>query len=176
MDWLFESWGTLARTWVVAVAMYVACIVIRRISGKRTLSKWNAFDSIVTIAMGSAVATAVLSRQTSLAEGIVGFGTLVTLQFALTWSTLRIGPLRRLVKSDPTLLVLDGEVRHEALRRERVSERELRAAVRSSGIAHLEDVAAVILETDGAISVLPRGERPTEEIWAIADLLEERGR
>ena len=173
MDWLFSNWETLGRTLVVAAAMYLGSIAVIRISGKRTMSKWNAFDSVVTVAMGSSLATTILSRQTTLAEGLVAFAALVGMQFVLTWTTLRVRLVERLVKSNPALLVLDGRVCHEALRRERVAEAELHAAVRSQGIASLDELAAVVLETDGTISVVPRGEKPTAELWALRQLATE---
>lgn len=172
MDWLFSSWEALGRTLAVSAAMYLGAVAVIRVSGKRTMSKWNAFDSVVTVAMGSSLATAILSRQTSLAQGLVAFAALVGLQFVLTWTTLRVRLVERLVKSNPTVLLVDGRVCHEALRRERVAETELHAAVRSQGLAALDELAAVVLETDGTISVVPKGDRPAAELWALRGLLD----
>ena len=62
--------------------------------------------------------------------------------------------MERWIKAEPTLLLLRGELRHDAMRRARVTEGEIRAAVRAKGITALEDVEAVVLETDGSVSVL----------------------
>ena len=69
----FHSWFDLLRVAVVGTLAYSALIVWLRISGKRSLSKWNAFDFIVTIALGSTLATAFLSKDVALAEGVFAF-------------------------------------------------------------------------------------------------------
>lgn len=66
---LFSGWENLLRTLVVGVLAYVSLVVFLRISGKRTLSKMNAFDLIVTVALGSTLATVLLSKDVALAEG-----------------------------------------------------------------------------------------------------------
>jgi uncharacterized membrane protein YcaP (DUF421 family) len=67
----FNGWQSLLRTLVVGVLAYVALMVILRLSGNRTLSKMNAFDFIVTIALGSTLATVLLSSDVALAEGVL---------------------------------------------------------------------------------------------------------
>lgn len=157
----FDSWQGLLRVLVVGVLAYVALVLLLRISGKRTLSKMNAFDMVVTVALGSTLASVLLTKSVSLAEGVLGFAVLIALQYALTWTSVRSGWVRRLVKSEPTLLVHKGQLLEGALRRQRVVPAEIREAVRSQGVARLEDVEAVVLETDGTFSVLKSGDRPS---------------
>ncbi|PZV20655.1 MAG: DUF421 domain-containing protein [Leptolyngbya sp.] len=133
---------------------YFSIVVLLRLSGKRTLSKWNAFDFVITVAFGSILATMVLSKETPLLQGVAGFGLLVALQFGLTWLSVRSPLVRSWIKAEPRLLVWEGNFQVEALTRERVTQGEVRAAVRSKGIAALEDVKAVVLETDGSFSVI----------------------
>jgi uncharacterized membrane protein YcaP (DUF421 family) len=169
----FESWDALARTLAVGTASYVALVMLLRVSGKRTLSKWNAFDFIVTIALGSAFATALLSKQTTFAQAATGFALLVGLQLVVTWLSVRLGWMDRLVKASPVYLLRDGHVDTAALRRARVTLTELRAAVRGRGLANLEDVAAVVLETDGSFSVIESIDAPAS---ALADVAGEGAR
>lgn len=151
---LFDSWDTVARTGLVGILAYVAIVFLLRVSGKRTLSKWNAFDLVVTIALGSCLATAILSKTTSLAQGVIAFAVLILLQLAITWLSVRVTFVRRIVKAKPSLLLYEGAFRDDVLRRERVTESEVRAALRTQGISNLEQVGAVILETDGSFSVI----------------------
>ena len=76
---LFDSWFGLARVVLVGAAAYVALVFLLRMSGKRTLSKMNAFDLVVTVALGSTLATVTLNRSVPLAEGVVAFGLLILL-------------------------------------------------------------------------------------------------
>lgn len=157
----FDSWATLLRTLVVAVLAYVTMIVFLRISGKRTLSKMNAFDLIVTVALGSTLATVLLSKDVSLAEGALAFALLIGLQFVVTWSSVRTRWVKRWVTGEPRMLYYDGRLLNQALLSARVTVDEVEAAVRASGAASLGQVESVVLETDGSFSVIkPDAGRP----------------
>ncbi len=136
---------------------YVSLVVLLRISGKRTLSKMNAFDLIVTVALGSTLATVVLSKNISLAEGALAFALLIGLQFAVTWSSVRARWVRKWVTGEPLMLLYRGAFLPAALRRARVAEDEVLAAVRAAGLAALNEAEAVVLETDGSFSVVRQG-------------------
>jgi len=141
------------------VLAYAGLIVLLRFSGKRTLSKMNAFDLIVTVALGSTLATILLSKDVPLAEGLLGLGLLISLQYLIAWLSVRSRFVRRLVKSEPTLLFHQGEMLDGALASQRVTPEEIRAAIRTEGFGQMSDVEAVILETDGSFSVISRGDR-----------------
>ncbi|MBC6992188.1 DUF421 domain-containing protein [Hymenobacter sp. BT491] len=150
----FTSWTSLARTLVVGVAAYAGLIVLLRISGKRTLTKMNAFDLVVTVALGSVLATVLLTKSVALLDGLVAFALLIALQFSITWLSVRSKTISRLVKSEPTLLVYQGRFLPAALRAERLTEEEIMAELRAQGLASLTEAAAVILENSGDLSVL----------------------
>ena len=150
----FDSWSGLGRVVVAGVLAYGALVFLVRVSGKRTLSKMNAFDLIVTVALGSTLATVLLSKDVALLEGVLAFALLIFLQFVITWLSVRSKAVQGFVKAEPALLLHRGQFLHRALRAERVTEEEIRAAVRAQGIGSLEDVEAVVLETDGTFTVL----------------------
>jgi len=149
----FSTWSDLARILLVGAAAYVTLVVILRSSGKRTLAKLNAFDLVVTVALGSTLATIFLDRKVAWAEGAVALATLALLQFIVAVLTTRWGG-RAVVTATPTLLVQQGRVLESALRTQRVTEAEVWQAVRSSGVGDIGMVAAAVLETDGTISVV----------------------
>ncbi len=155
---LFDSTSDLLRILVVAPLAYLWLVALLRLSGKRTLAQLNAFDFIVTVALGSTVASVILTSSVSWSEGALALGLLVAFQLVVAWVSVRVGWVRRSVTSTPSVLLLDGTVDHVALRRERISESSLRQAVRSSGSGGLERVAAVVLEPDGTLSVIPAGD------------------
>ncbi len=152
----FDDWFSIVRILSIGVLSYVALIVLLRLSGKRTLSKWNAFDFVVTIAFGSILATVVISKDISLTEGVLALFLLVGLQFVITWLCVRYEWIDHLVKAEPSLVFHRGEFVDETMRKERVSETEILAAIRSSGEAQIEKIEAVVLETDGSLSVLKK--------------------
>ncbi len=150
----FASGASLVRVLVVGVLSYAGLILLLRAAGKRTLSKMNAFDFIVTVALGSVLASTLMTKSVTLADGLLGFAVLISLQFVLTWLSVRSPFVSHLIKAEPALLFHQGDFLRAAMRRERVVEAEIRAAVRGQGIAALSEVEAVVLETDGSFTVL----------------------
>ena len=155
---IFESWQGVGRVILVGVLAYVALIAILRISGSRTLSKMNAFDLVVTVALGSTLATILLSKDVALVEGIVAFIVLIGLQFIVTALSVRSNTISDLVKSEPRLMLYQGNLLHGELKQARVVEDEVMSAIRRHGIGAVEDVAAVVLETDGSFAVVRRSD------------------
>ena len=151
----FHSWSDVARVLAVGSVAYLTLVVLLRFSGKRTLAKLNAFDLVVSVALGSTLATILLSSDVSWAEGATALALLAALQFAVAWTTTRLPSGRSVVTARPTLLLEDGQVLDEALEQQRLTQDELRQAVRASGSGDLSRVAAVVLESDGSLSVVP---------------------
>jgi uncharacterized membrane protein YcaP (DUF421 family) len=152
----FHSWMGLLRILIVGAVAYCALILFLRISGKRTLSKMNAFDLVVTVALGSTLATVLISKDVPLVEGVAAFALLILFQFVISWLSVRSAVVSRLVKSEPSLLFHRGQFLYGAMRQERVNEEEIHAAARNEGVASLTEIDAVVLETDGSFSVIKR--------------------
>ena len=153
---LFDSVTGLLRVLFVGIVAYAALVTFLRISGKRTLAKMNAFDLVVTVALGSTLATVVLSKDVALAEGLLALALLIGLQWVVAWGSSRSERISGLVKSEPQVLYHHGEMNETALLRERVTREETEAAARGSGHGDLADVETVVLETDGTFSVISR--------------------
>ncbi len=153
----FNDWESLIRTLVIGFLAYVALVVGLRISGNRTLSKMNAFDFVVTIALGSTLATILLNKQTSLAEGVVAFGLLIGLQFIVTWTSARAPWVKRVVTGEPRLLFYNGQFLYDEMKRSRITKDEVLSAIRSAGSEDIVQIGAVVLETDGSCSVVSQG-------------------
>jgi uncharacterized membrane protein YcaP (DUF421 family) len=156
MDSLFFSGlEPIVRTVVIGLLGYVGIILLLRASGKRTLSKFNMFDFIVTVAFGSVLASMMLSKSTSLAQGLAAFGVLILGQYAFTFLSSRSERFDKLIKAEPRLLFHHGRVIEKALKDERIARSELDSALRDSSLGSMGEVAAMVLETDGTISVIP---------------------
>ncbi|ONF70470.1 DUF421 domain-containing protein [Amycolatopsis keratiniphila] len=165
----FDSWAGLGRVLLVGVPAYVLLISVLRLSGKRTLAKMNAFDLVVTVALGSTLATILLSADVALAEGVLALALLIGAQFAVAWSAVRSRKLRETVRAAPTLLVWQGAFRTQAARDQRVSRPEVLQAIRSQGMGGLDQVTAVVLEADGSLSVISTAE--AGDLSALDDVL-----
>jgi len=154
-DMLFQDWTSLLRVVLVGSLAYPALVLFLRVSGKRTLAKLNAFDLVVTVALGSTLATVLLNRSVTLAEGLVALLLLIGLQFLVAWLSVRSSRFSDLVKSEPTLLLHQGRLLESAMRGQRVTRAEMLAALRSGGLSGPEAAESVVLETDGTMSVVP---------------------
>ncbi len=152
----FQEWENIFRTIVVGLLAYVSVILFIRISGKRTLAKLNAFDLVVTVALGSTLSSVLLQKSISLAQGVTALGLLIALQYLVTFLSVRSTRFAKLVRSQPSLLARHGTFYGDAMVRQRLTEDEVLSAVRAQGLQGLENVEAVILESDGSLSIIPR--------------------
>lgn len=169
-DMLFQGWGGLVRTLIVGTLAYVGLVTFLRISGKRTLAKLNAFDLVVTVALGSTLATILLSKSVALAEGFTAFALLIGLQYLVAKGSVLWPGFAKTMRSEPRLLMHRGQILHAALRRERVTEEELLSVIRTNTGAALDDIASVVLESDGSFSVIPKPGEGDVAQFADADL------
>ncbi len=164
---LFDGWDTLLRVLIVGTLAYAGLIVMLRISGKRTLSKMSPFDLIITFALGSILASILTAKDIALAHGLLAFALLITLQVVISRLVARYGLLERWINSEPQLIFYNGRYLHGMMKRERVSEKEILTLVREQGRSSIEDVEAVILETNGDFSVILKSEEGADDISAL---------
>ena len=142
----------LVRTFVV----YLTVLVLLRLAGKRELGQMTPFDLVVILVIANAVQNAMTGGDNSLIGGILAAATLTIVNIAVGRWGSRVPFFRRLVASEPTLLLRDGKPLQEALDKERIDVEELEMAARQHGIGDLKDVIAAVLEEDGSISIIPK--------------------
>lgn len=153
---IFQSWEELGRIIVTALLVYPALILYVRMVGIRSISKMNNFDWVVTVALGSIVASVVLLEDVVLLDGLVAIYTLLVGQYVLTRLSLRSRIFMEAVHSSPALLFYEGHFLDEAMQRERIIKREVLSAIRKNGYADVSEVTAVVLEPDASFSVIGR--------------------
>lgn len=156
MNWsgmFFQDWEGVVRTLMVGLLAYATLVMFLRVSGKRTLAKLNAFDLVITVALGSTLSAIVLQESVALAEGAAALALLIIAQYAVTFISVRSTAFAAAVRSEPALLAKDGSLCDVAMRRERITRPEILSAIRSGGGHGVVDVDTVILESDGSISV-----------------------
>ncbi|MGA9650228.1 DUF421 domain-containing protein [Pedobacter sp.] len=152
----FDDWEGIFRAFIITVLGYGALVVAIRVSGKRTLSKMNAFDFIVTIALGSCLAAISLNKSIALTEGVVVYCTLIGLQYMITWLSVRVKSVKTIVSGRPVLLLYKGELLSDVLKKQRITIEEIYMAGRSHGVACLDEIEVVVLETTGDLTVIPK--------------------
>ena len=158
----FDGWYNIGRASVLALIGFVALIAILRISGKRTLSKLNVFDFVFVVAVGSLFAASIVEKDATLLEGLAAVTTLIVFQAVLAELAARSDPFERLINGEPALLFSRGRFLRRTMKKERITEEEVRAAIRQQGVTRIEDVEAVVLENDGTLTVAWTTKKPGE--------------
>ena len=136
------------------VYVFILILVITRAVGRRELSSMEPFDLILLVVIGDLVQQGVTQSDNSLTGTTTVIATMAVLVVFTAWLGFRFARLRPILEGHPTLLVADGEVLRENLRRQRVTVEELRAEARMQSIASLDDVRFAVLETNGKISFI----------------------
>lgn len=171
MDTYFgTTFGALGAILISAFGIYLAVILFTRIAGKRSFSKMSSFDFAMTVAIGSIIASTVLSSSVSLIQGIVGLASVYILQISAAY--LRRYPVMGRIMDNTPLLLMDGpNILEENLRKARVTKGDLRSKLREANVLKLSHIKAVVFETTGDISVLQTSEEGQElENWLVKDV------
>lgn len=160
----YQGWEGILRTIVVGVLAYVTLVAVLRMTGNRTLSKLNAFDLVVTVALGSVLASILLSKGVALAEGVTALLLLIGLQYLVAVLSVKSKGFAKLVRSEPRLLLRDGEPLSQAMHAARVTRDELDTVMRTSGYTDRSAISSIILESDGSFSVVGKGDKASERV------------
>lgn len=139
-----------------AVGIYLAFLLFVRIFGQRVLMAMSTFDVVVTVMLGSVAGRVILGHPPTLTSGILGLATLFVLEagFGQLRSSLRV---QRLMNSPARLLMIGPQIQDKWLKRSHITLGELHGALRKAGIRSYDEIACVLQEPGGGISVLRRG-------------------
>ncbi|HJW95042.1 MAG TPA: YetF domain-containing protein [Thermoanaerobaculia bacterium] len=144
----------LWRVLAIAPLSYILLTLVIRLAGKRVLSNMNPFDLLVTVAVGSTLATFVLDPQVKFWSGLLALLVPLALQFGIAWFSSHSKKIEKAVKQHPAILLLDGEMNHQMMHHEMITEDEVREAARKAGMTSLLQAKAIVLEVDGQLSVV----------------------
>lgn len=150
----FESWESLFKILVSATIGYLILIFYIRLAGKRSTAKMNNFDWIVTVAVGSILASMAVLKDVTVSDGALAMALLLGFQYLLTMATSRWAWARKLFLALPAVLYAHGKFHSREMRKQRISESEILSAIRESGIGSLKEVRVVTLESDAELSVV----------------------
>lgn len=155
-SWIFNGWDKLLHVLIVGGLSYIALVILLRISGKRTLTKMNSFDFVVTVAFGSTLATALLNTKISIAQSSAAFALLIYAQYLITWLSVRSKGFQKLIKSQPELVFYQGKFLEATMKKERITKSEIIAASREQGMDDFGEISAIVLETEGSLSIIKK--------------------
>ena len=135
-------------------AVYGVVIALTRLVGLRSFSKMSSFDFVMTIAVGSVLASTILSPSPSLPRGAAALASLFGIQFGIALLRKHTSWMERVVDNEPLVLMTRDGMVHDNLRRARVTEHDVWAKLREANVLRVDEVRAVVFESTGDISVL----------------------
>lgn len=155
MDEIFELSTPWFEIVLRGVLVYLALLVLLRLSGKRTVGQFTPFDLLVLVLLGDAVQNAMIAQEESFTGGLILVVTLLVLNWLVGFVTARSKRIDRLLEGSPVLLARNGVLYEPVLRRSNLSLAEFKESMRKHGCTRMEDVRLAVLESDGAISIVP---------------------
>jgi uncharacterized membrane protein YcaP (DUF421 family) len=157
MSQLVGGAGSLGWVAVKAVLMFAAAVIGFRLGERRTLAQLGAFDFAVAVAVGAIIGRTATSSSTSFATGAVALTALLVAHRVVSVLRRR-GWLRIVVDSPPRLLVAHGQLRSQALAKAGLTVDDVYALLREHGVTRLADVAYLLYETKGAVTLVRLGD------------------
>ena len=159
-DWFGANWATIAYVMASTTSIDCSALLAIRIAGRRTVARLSAFDIVITIALGSLIASTAVSRDPSYAQGATALVTLLALQVVAAGLRQKFAVVRRLLDFAPCVVVRDGELQLPSTPfGPQMTEDELFSRLRAEGVFNLEGVRVVIIEPTGGVSVERAGGR-----------------
>ena len=152
----FESWESILRTLITCLFAYAGLILMLRIVGSRSLSQLNAFDFIITVAMGSTLASVILNKNIVLFDGLAAFAMLLGLQALINILSRKIEGFRSVINMPPALMFYKGKYLEDQMKKHRTTRDEILQVLRSEGFGHIDEIDAIVLENNGKFTVIQK--------------------
>jgi len=153
-NWIYAAMPIILKVILSILGIFTVMIIIVRISGLRTFAKMSSFDFASTIAVGSVLASVVLSTDQSLFKGTVALAGIIGFQTLFAFMVRRFDLFKSIATNEPLLLMQDGKILYSNLKSANVGEGDLIAKLREANVLDYSEVKAVILESTGDMSVL----------------------
>jgi uncharacterized membrane protein YcaP (DUF421 family) len=138
-----------------ATVIFLFIFLVTRVAGKRELSSMEPFDLILLVVIGDLVQQGITQSDYSVTGALVVISTITVLTVVLSYVNYRLRSLRSMLEGQPVVLVDNGRMIEQNMRRERITVEELESEGRLQQVASVEDMRWAVLETSGRISVIP---------------------
>jgi len=139
-----------------AIALYVFVVFVMRMIGRRELSTLTPFDLVLLIVLGDAIQPGLTQDDYSVTDAVVTVSALAIMQVTTSYISYRVKPFRKILKGEPIILIEDGKLLNQNLRRERITADDVAEEMRAQQIAAFDQVQWAILESNGTISFIQK--------------------
>ena len=153
-DWFTASPTALLGVVLSTIGLYAVLIALIRVVGLRSFSKMSSFDFAMTVAIGSVLASTIVTPTPPLVQAAVALASLFGVQVVIAALRKHTAWAEHVVDNEPIVLMAGDRILHDNLSQTRVTENDLWAKLREANVLDPQEVRAVVLETTGDISVL----------------------
>jgi uncharacterized membrane protein YcaP (DUF421 family) len=149
-----------------AIAIYTALFILFRLAGKKQIGEMSPFDLILLLIISESVSNSLGADDNSVTTGIVSASSLVGLSFIMDRLAFRSKKIEGFLEGEPQLIIANGKVRTDLMQKEKITDGELKEALRAHGLDRMEQIQYAVLEANGQISVIPkdRSQNPTQNL------------
>lgn len=165
--WFLIDWQQIVGIALSVVGFYFCLILFTRIVGLRSFSKLSSYDLAMTVGIGSILASTVLSKSTSLLQGVFAVAMLFIIQAVISIVRRKVKPIKALLDNQPIILMAHGEYYWDNLKEAKLSTNDIKQILRKNGIKSKSEVFAVIMETTADMSVIKNNEAIPD--WSLFD-------
>lgn len=152
-SWIFTTFHSAFMVVISTFGIYFTLILFTRLAGVRTFSKMSSFDFAVTVAIGSLIASTILTKSPPLFQAIVAMGTLFVIQISIA-GLRETSFVRNIVDNKPILLMRGPDMLEHNMRKAKVTRDDILGKLREANVTQYSQIKAVVMETTGDISVL----------------------
>lgn len=157
-SWFAIDWQQMLGISLSALGFYIGLIFFTRLMGLRSFSKLSSHDFAMTVAIGSILASTVLSDSPALLQGLLAVGVLFMIQAIVSIIRRKVKPVKTLIDNQPIILMAHGEYFWDNLKEANLSTSDVQEVLRKNGLKSKTEVFAVIMETTGDMSVIKNNE------------------
>ena len=150
----------IAEKMLRPIVVYVFLIVGLRVAGKREMAQLNPFDLVVLLTISNTVQNAIIGEDNSVTGGVIGAMTLLAINYLVVRFLYNHEKLDRLIEGEPDVLIADGVVQTDRLKKELITKLELEAAAHKQGFASLDEIDRAILDPGGTVAFFARKPSP----------------
>jgi uncharacterized membrane protein YcaP (DUF421 family) len=158
--WNLENpwWEYIFRAGLI----YAAVFLLLRIVGKKQIGEMSPFDLVLLLIISEAVSAAITGGDNSLTAGLIAVTTFIGLNYVLDVLMFKSKKIEKILDGEPRLLAADGKINQKVQASEKITQEEIESVLREHGLDDLKDVAYAVLETNGQISIIPKGKAHKE--------------
>ena len=153
-DWFQIDFQTIKTVLFSTVLIFTILLLLVRISGLRSFAKMTSIDFASTIAIGSLIASTVMSDSPSVLKGGMAIALVLLFQTLFAKLCLKFDAFEKIASNQPIFLMIGSEILYDNLHKSNLGEDDLMAKLREANVIQLSEVKAVVLETTGDVSVL----------------------